>query len=335
MLGRLVAVVMMVFVGNMVAVRSGLSDVAPDALSGMLNDMQQSQGPGEAGGPFGGDPAPGMLGQDDDRARVVDWQMQQQGAPADQYAHDSASAEPMGQQPMRFREMKDDPVELETGYPDTDTSELPDGSKSLTADDVNKLRDSGMDEQKIVQEMATRKRTQELLNGASVAMDKAQAAQDTYQAAAEDAAEKAQNQQEQAQDSDELSAQEKAELQEKFDQARERVKAAHVQRKQNEAMKAQVVQAVEAEAREQAAKDAANYADMTPEQILAADQMDRQQQFLTSLTPEAVASAEVELSSVFSSVIGSLLTNMLSREPELVAKHMGVPLRPQQAGNRR
>ena len=67
-------------------------------------------------------------------------------------------------------------------------------------------------------------------------------------------------------------------------------------------------------------------------QILAADKMDREQQFLTQLTPNAIRAAEVELSSVFSSVIGSLLTNMLTREPDLVARHMGVPT--QKAGRR-
>ena len=62
--------------------------------------------------------------------------------------------------------------------------------------------------------------------------------------------------------------------------------------------------------------------DNTPEEILEAEKNKRQEQFLASLTPEAIASAEVELSSVFSGVLGSLLTNMLSKEPELVQRHL-------------
>ena len=46
---------------------------------------------------------------------------------------------------------------------------------------------------------------------------------------------------------------------------------------------------------------------MSPED-LENEKTRRQEQFLTSL-PEAIASAEVELSSVFSGVLGSLLTN--------------------------
>ena len=75
-------------------------------------------------------------------------------------------------------------------------------------------------------------------------------------------------------------------------------------------------------AKEEAATEAANAVELSPEQILEANKLKRQQQFLTSLTPEAIASAEVELSSVFSGVLGSLMANMLSKQPELVERHL-------------
>ena len=63
-------------------------------------------------------------------------------------------------------------------------------------------------------------------------------------------------------------------------------------------------------------------------QILENEKNRRQEQFLTSLTPEAIASAQVELSSVFSGVLGSLLTNMLSKQPELVERHLAAARKP-------
>merc|ERR1711871_501298 len=82
------------------------------------------------------------------------------------------------------------------------------------------------------------------------------------------------------------------------------------------------------EAKKEAAQEAANAVEKSPEEILEAEKVKRQEQFLTSLTPEAIASAEVELSSVFSGVLGSLLTNMLSKQPELVNRHLAQARKP-------
>lgn len=76
------------------------------------------------------------------------------------------------------------------------------------------------------------------------------------------------------------------------------------------------------EAKKEAAAEAANAVEKSPQEILEAEKVKRQEQFLTSLTPEAIASAQVELSSVFSGVLGSLLTNLLSKEPELIQRHL-------------
>ena len=82
------------------------------------------------------------------------------------------------------------------------------------------------------------------------------------------------------------------------------------------------------EAKKEAAKEAADAVELSPEEILENEKTRRQEQFLTSLTPEAIASAEVELSSVFSGVLGSLLTNMLSKQPELVERHLASAKKP-------
>ena len=94
---------------------------------------------------------------------------------------------------------------------------------------------------------------------------------------------------------------------------------------EKEQAKKKVLDEIKVEATKEAEIASANYAGATPEEILAADKSDRQQQYLASMGPDAIAAAELELSSVFSSVIGSLLTNMLTREPELVRSHMGMP----------
>ena len=85
-----------------------------------------------------------------------------------------------------------------------------------------------------------------------------------------------------------------------------------------------VLKQVKEEAELEAEKESANFADVSPEEIMKADQAERQQQYLAAMTPGAIAAAEMELSSVFSGVIGSLLTNMLTQEPELVREHMGL-----------
>merc|ERR1712146_222020 len=92
--------------------------------------------------------------------------------------------------------------------------------------------------------------------------------------------------------------------------------------KKKEKVKKEVMRETIKEAKKEAAKEAADAVELSPEEILENEKTRRQEQFLTSLTPEAIASAEVELSSVFSGVLGSLLTNMLSKEPELVERHL-------------
>ena len=95
-----------------------------------------------------------------------------------------------------------------------------------------------------------------------------------------------------------------------------------------EKIKKEVMQETVKEAKKEAAKEAADAVELSPEEILENEKTRRQEQFLTSLTPEAIASAEVELSSVFSGVFGSLLTNMLSKQPELVERHLASAKKP-------
>jgi hypothetical protein len=98
--------------------------------------------------------------------------------------------------------------------------------------------------------------------------------------------------------------------------------------KKKEKVKKEVMRETIKEAKREAAKEAADAVELSPEEILENEKNRRQEQFLTSLTPEAIASAEVELSSVFSGVLGSLLTNMLSKQPELVERHLAQARKP-------
>merc|ERR1712146_195534 len=98
--------------------------------------------------------------------------------------------------------------------------------------------------------------------------------------------------------------------------------------KKKEKVKKEVMRETIKEAKREAAKEAADAVELSPEEILENEKNRRQEQFLTSLTPEAIASAEVELSSVFSGVLGSLLTNMLSKQPELVNRHLAQARKP-------
>jgi hypothetical protein len=98
--------------------------------------------------------------------------------------------------------------------------------------------------------------------------------------------------------------------------------------KKKEKVKKEVMRETIKEAKQEAAKEAADAVELSPEEILENEKNRRQEQFLTSLTPEAIASAEVELSSVFSGVLGSLLTNMLSKQPELVERHLAQARKP-------
>ena len=99
------------------------------------------------------------------------------------------------------------------------------------------------------------------------------------------------------------------------------------EKKKKEKVKKEVIRETVKEAKK-AAKEAADAVELSPEEILENEKNRRQEQFLTSLTPEAIASAQVELSSVFSGVLGSLLTNMLSKQPELVERHLAAARKP-------
>lgn len=86
------------------------------------------------------------------------------------------------------------------------------------------------------------------------------------------------------------------------------------------------------DAREQAVResgeDIANIPVKSPEEILRAVEADRQAQFLDSVTPQSLQMAEVELSGIFSGVLSSIITNMLTKKPNLVRKHLNVQYQP-------
>ena len=170
--------------------------------------------------------------------------------------------------------------------------------------------------------------TADKISKASAALDAAEANQADEEAKAQDAENKLENAAERTAEAGAngaLSTEEKAQMQAAIEKAGAQQQANIAAARERQAVKGELLKDIKKEAEAQAEVEAADFADMSPEQIIAADNMDREQQFLTELTPNAIRAAEVELSSVFSSVIGSLLTNMLTREPELVARHMGVP----------
>lgn len=198
----------------------------------------------------------------------------------------------------------------------------------LSEADIAKLRAAGKSDAEIATEQAKRKLTADKIAKASAALDAAEQNQVREESKAEAAEERLQNAAErtaEAGNSGALSTGEKEKMQAAIEKAgaQEQAKIAAARERSN--VKGELIKEIKKEAEEQAEVEAADFADMSPEQILAMDKMDREQQFLTELTPNAIRAAEVELSSVFSSVIGSVLTNMLTREPELVARHMGVP----------
>ena len=118
------------------------------------------------------------------------------------------------------------------------------------------------------------------------------------------------------------------EVNEAVNKAKEDKQNEIAENKKKEKVKKEVMRETVKEAKKEAAKEAADAVELSPEEILENEKNRRQEQFLTSLTPEAIASAQVELSSVFSGVLGSLLTNMLSKQPELVERHLAAARKP-------
>ena len=84
-------------------------------------------------------------------------------------------------------------------------------------------------------------------------------------------------------------------------------KASMEQDEQKENAKKEILESVKVEAEQEAEIEAGKLASsgMSPEDIINADKSDRQAQYLASMSPGAISAAELELSSVFSSVIGS------------------------------
>lgn len=205
----------------------------------------------------------------------------------------------------------------------------------LTTAEIAALRASGKSDSEIAVEQAKRKLTADKIAKASAALDAAETTQANEEQKAQDAEAKLQNAAERTAEAGAggaLSTSEKAQMQAAIEKAGAQQQANIAASRERQAVKGELLKDIKKEAEAQAEVEAADFADMSPEQILATDKMDREQQFLTQLTPNAIRAAEVELSSVFSSVIGSLLTNMLTREPDLVARHMGVPTK--KAGRR-
>jgi len=64
---------------------------------------------------------------------------------------------------------------------------------------------------------------------------------------------------------------------------------------EKEIAKKKVLAQMKEEVTQEAEIASANYAGATPEEILAADKSDRQQQYLASMGPDAISAAELEL----------------------------------------
>jgi hypothetical protein len=191
-----------------------------------------------------------------------------------------------------------------------------DEATELSDDDVKKAKEAGYSDKQIAQEQLK----------SSVAAEKVKAAKDGLKAQ-DEVIEAAANKV--AKEAGEKAAKEKAqetkdeeELKKATEDAVATKKKEMEDKKTRKKIQDEVIAETVKKAKEEAATEAANAVELSPEQILEANKLKRQQQFLTSLTPEAIASAEVELSSVFSGVLGSLMANMLSKQPELVERHL-------------
>eukprot|EP00947_MAST-08B_sp_MAST-8B-sp1_P004476 g4476.t1 len=92
--------------------------------------------------------------------------------------------------------------------------------------------------------------------------------------------------------------------------------------------KPQLLEEGRKQAEREAGDEVGNVPIKSPEDILAAVQADRQAQFMDSVTPRALREAEVELGGLFSGVLSSVITNALTKRPDLIRKHMNVQYRP-------
>ena len=187
----------------------------------------------------------------------------------------------------------------------------------MDADEMNRLRAAGASDTEVAIEQTKQKMVQDKMETASKNMEQEEK-EDQEKATLE----QNQNEANEANAKDESAA--------SMDQALERAAADESQKqemeKEKDEAKKKVLEKIKEEAETEAEVESVKMADMSPEEILNLDKSERQSQYLSSLSPGAIAAAELELSSVFSSVIGSLLTNMLTKEPELIRSHMGVPL---------
>ena len=229
-----------------------------------------------------------------------------------QYAEAAGRAAPLPT--MRFQEARTDAAEdPDPADADADAEGGGNTAPPMTDDDIARLKAQGASDTELSIEQAKRKIVEDKLNTAKETM----ATEEQKEQA--DAEEQAKN---------EEANPEKNENDQRMDDAIQEAAAKEKQNIQSDEEKNEkkevVLKQVKEEAELEAEKESANFADVSPEEIMKADQAERQQQYLAAMTPGAIAAAEMELSSVFSGVIGSLLTNMLTQEPELVREHMGL-----------
>ena len=198
--------------------------------------------------------------------------------------------------PMRFQEanLAEDPS-TETTETDTDTDAT---TQPMSTDEMNRLRASGSSDTEVAVEQAKRKIVQNKMETATQAM-----ASEENQETQEAEEKQSQTNQEDTEIKDEKA--------ERMDNAIENAalneKASMEQDEQKENAKKEILESVKVEAEQEAEIEAGKLASsgMSPEDIINADKSDRQAQYLASMSPGAISAAELELSSVFSSVIGS------------------------------
>ena len=197
--------------------------------------------------------------------------------------------------PMRFQEanLAEDPSTETSTDTDTDATTQP-----MSTDEMNRLRASGSSDTEVAVEQAKRKIVQNKMETATQAM------------ASEESQETQEAEEKQAQTNQE-DTEIKDEKAERMDNAIENAvlneKASMEQDEQKENAKKEILESVKVEAEQEAEIEAGKLASsgMSPEDIINADKSDRQAQYLASMSPGAISAAELELSSVFSSVIGS------------------------------
>ena len=225
-----------------------------------------------------------------------------------------AASNPNGNQELlRFAE-RAERVEQAANVPDTEGSDEDEGA--MTEEDVKKAKAAGYSDEQIAKEQMKAARVAAKTDAAKNAIKEQEqvlnaAADKTAKKAGEAAAKEA-----------EKEAKGEAEMEKAAEEAQQKKKEELIAKEKKEEVQKKVLDEVVVEAKKEAAAEAANAVEKSPQEILEAEKVKRQEQFLTSLTPEAIASAQVELSSVFSGVLGSLLTNLLSKEPELIQRHL-------------